>query len=213
MTTYNPSVKTTIFPRINFYKNFTGRAVRRDFNGRIYGKFGKVSIDSDRYPPLEGAECIYEGITELDTLDWDLGDDVTVAPTKVVDLRLSCGSYRVFDLLINSIDSGRYPPVEGAQCMYEASPDLNLQDWDLGADVTVTPANVVDLRLTCGGDRVFDLLTSPIDRLADYPAASGATALADEYFPVDLGPAVTAAPSGNLDLRLTGGDIDLNPLN
>lgn len=39
MTTHNPSVETTIFPRINYIKTFAPRAVRRDYNGRIYGDF------------------------------------------------------------------------------------------------------------------------------------------------------------------------------
>ena len=93
MTSFNPSVKTTIFPRVNFYRNFTGRAIRRDLNGRIYGTYGLVSIDSDRYPLLEGSTCLHD-----ETLPLDLGPAVTTTPTSVIDLRNDCGTPTTIDL-------------------------------------------------------------------------------------------------------------------
>ena len=93
MTTYNPSVDTTIFPRINYLKNFTGRAVRRDLNGRIYGLYGEASIDSDRYPAVEGSTCLNQ-----ETFPLDLGPLVTTIPTGLIDLRNDCGSATTIDL-------------------------------------------------------------------------------------------------------------------
>ena len=88
MTTYRPTGSTTIFPRVNYFKNFTGRAIRRDMNGRIYGLYGVVSIDSDRYPSVEGSTCL-----SAETFPLDLGPLVTTTPTGVIDLRnLDCGS-------------------------------------------------------------------------------------------------------------------------
>ena len=93
MTTFNPSVDTTIFPRINLYKNFTGRAIRRDLNGRIYGPFGHVPIDFiGRYPFVEGSTCLQD-----ETFPLDLGP-VTTIPTGVIDLRNDCGSPTSIDL-------------------------------------------------------------------------------------------------------------------
>ena len=88
MTAVTPNVDTTIFPRINFLKNFNARALRRDFNGRIFLPWGRVSIDyAERYP-------VYEGSTELsaETLPVDLGPSVTTLPTSVIDLRSGSAS-------------------------------------------------------------------------------------------------------------------------
>ena len=94
MTNYNPSVSTTIFPRVNYLKNFTGRAVRRDLNGRIYGRFGEVSIDETaRYPAVEGSTCL-----EDETFPLDLGPLVTTTPTGLIDLRNPCEHTTTIDL-------------------------------------------------------------------------------------------------------------------
>jgi len=88
MTTYRPTGSTTIFPRVNVFKTFTGRAVRRDLNGRIFGQFGDNSIDSDRYPAVEGSTCL-----AAESFPLDLGPLVTTNPTGVIDLRNDdCGS-------------------------------------------------------------------------------------------------------------------------
>lgn len=94
MTNYNPSVDTTIFPRVNYLKNFTGRATRRDLNGRIYGQFGDGSIDEfRRYPAVEGSTCLSQ-----ETFPLDLGPLVTTTPTGLIDLRNDCGSATTIDL-------------------------------------------------------------------------------------------------------------------
>ena len=94
MTTYNPEVDLTIFPRINFLKTFGPRAIRRDLNGRIYGEYGRVSIDEPgRYPPAEGSTC-FSSVT----LPHDLGPAVTTTPTALFDLRDDCGSPTTIDL-------------------------------------------------------------------------------------------------------------------
>ena len=78
-----PSVDTTIFPRVNFFKNFNGRAIRRDLNGRIHGQFGEVPIDAPSKLPAA------EGSLELSSFSFplDLGPDVATQPTSVLDLR------------------------------------------------------------------------------------------------------------------------------
>ena len=94
MTTYNPSVDITIFPRVNYLKNFDGRAIRRGLNGRIYGEYGRVSIDTtDRYPIADGA---LEASTA--TFPWDLGPAVTTTPTELYDLREDGGTPSIIDL-------------------------------------------------------------------------------------------------------------------
>ena len=94
MTTYRPTGSTTIFPRVNAFKNFTGRAIRRDLNGRIFGRYGVVGVDEpDRYPAVEGSTCL-----SAETFPLDLGPLVTTTPTGVIDLRnADCGS-ATFDL-------------------------------------------------------------------------------------------------------------------
>ena len=91
---FTPSVDLTIFPRINYLKNFTGRAIRRDLNGRIYGQYGHVQIDDHgRYPEVEGSTCLNQ-----ETLPLDLGPLVTTTPTGVIDLRNDCGTPTIIDL-------------------------------------------------------------------------------------------------------------------
>ena len=95
MTTYNPEVDLTIFPRINFYKTFGTRAPRRELNGRIFG-WPEVPGDIDdtgRFPPAEGSTC-FSSVT----LPHDLGPDVTTTPTALYDLRDDCGSPTTIDL-------------------------------------------------------------------------------------------------------------------
>ena len=81
MTSYKPRVDTTIFPRVNHLKAFGPRADQRDFNGRIYGKWGKISIDSRYFPPADGAE-----IFDVE-FPHDLGPSVLTATTTIYDLR------------------------------------------------------------------------------------------------------------------------------
>ena len=49
MTSFNPSVDTTIFPRINFLKTFSSRFAQRSANGRIFlsggGLFSDAALD------------------------------------------------------------------------------------------------------------------------------------------------------------------------
>lgn len=93
MTTFTPSVDTTIFPRVNYLKNFDHRAVRRALNGRIYGVYGHVSIDSERYSPAN-ASSEFSAVT----FPHDLGPAVTTIPTALYDLREDGGSPTIIDL-------------------------------------------------------------------------------------------------------------------
>ena len=99
MTEVTPYVDLTIFPRINYLKNFDARAVRRDLNGRIYGIYGIVSIDSERYPEIDGSTCL-NGETSF---TFDLGPNVTTTPTSIIDLRNDCGIATIIDLDVNDI--------------------------------------------------------------------------------------------------------------
>jgi len=90
--TFTPSVDLTIFPRINYLKAFGPRAVRRDLNGRIFGEYGHLSIDSERYPPADGSTCLRV------TFPHDLGPAVTTHTTTLYDLREDCGSPDLIDL-------------------------------------------------------------------------------------------------------------------
>ena len=95
MTEVTPYVDLTIFPRINYLKNFDARALRRDLNGRIYGLYGQVQIDNeDRYPEFDGSTCL-NGETSF---TFDLGPAVTTTPTGVIDLRNDCGIATIIDL-------------------------------------------------------------------------------------------------------------------
>ena len=116
MTEVTPSVDLTFFPRINYLKTFDTRAVRRDLNGRIYGLWGLSSIDSDRYPEVEGSTCLNQETFPLDLLD---GDTIQTVPTAVIDLRNDCGTPTVRDLKIG--------PVAGSICFRVSYPkDLSL---------------------------------------------------------------------------------------
>ena len=94
---YDPSVDNTIFPRINFLKQFNQRGLRRDYNGRIFLEFGFGDINNpERYPPEPGAECSDFLLPfPKDLLD---GDSITDTPSNVVDLRKSCDSVITLDL-------------------------------------------------------------------------------------------------------------------
>ena len=92
MTSFNPSVDTTIFPRVNYLQNFTGRAARRDLNGRIFLPFGSVSIDTQRYPAVNGSSEFSV------TFPHDLGPAVTTIPTALYDLREDGLSPKIIDL-------------------------------------------------------------------------------------------------------------------
>ena len=98
MTSFTPSVDTTIFPRTNLLKTFKARALQRSLNGRIYGEFsaadGGVSIDTlSRYPFAVGATCLSQ-----ETFPVDLGPSVTTATSGLIDLRNDCGSATTIDL-------------------------------------------------------------------------------------------------------------------
>lgn len=158
MTSYNPSVSTTIFPRVNFYKNFTGRAIRRDLNGRIFGRFGDTPIDDpNEYPAVEGSL----EFAELLPFPVDLGPDVATQPTQVIDLRnpeVIVGPSGVefsntYDLnpLFPAIDEEFwYPPVAGAVAFSTALPF----PVDLGPDVATSTSDKLDLR---SDDASYDL--------------------------------------------------------
>ena len=186
MTTYNPSVSTTIFPRINFYKNFTGRAVRRDLNGRIYGKYGDVSIDEpSRYPEVDGSVCL-NGIS----FPLDLGPDVTTPPTRVIDLRNDCGTP-------TKIDLGRI--FQGTSIQDETFP------LDLGPSVNDAITGIIQLDNDKGSPATIDL-----------GIFYSGTSIQDETFPLDLGPDVTVTPTSVIQLTNDKGSpatINLNPLN
>ena len=198
MTQYTPSVDLAFFPRVNQFKTFTPRAYQRSDNGRIFGRYGVRDIDNEQvYPPADGADCL-ELIPQVPI---DLGPDVTVTPTALIDLRLCNG---VTDLQFTDIDN--YPPASGADCLgdYDLLPLVPL---DLGPDVTTTPTGLIDLRVC---DNTFDLQFSDID---DYPVPFGTTTLSSESLPIDLGPNATTTPSGTFDLRVGSATIELNPLN
>jgi len=91
MTNVTPSVDLTIFPRINYFKTFDTRAIRRDFNGRIFGPYGLAPIDF--YPEVEGSTCLNE-----ETFPLDLGPAVATTPTGVIDLRNDCGTPTTINL-------------------------------------------------------------------------------------------------------------------
>ena len=147
MTTYRPSGSTTIFPRVNFYKNFTGRAIERHLNGRIFLDFGGVteSIDSSRHPPVDGSLCLSEEL-----LPDDLGPLVTTTPTRVFDLRNDCGTPTVEDLQVLGVDS--LSPVGGSTHLGTRSFPL-----DVGPSVTTTTSSIIDLRNDGGSPTTFNL--------------------------------------------------------
>jgi len=90
---FTPSVDLTIFPRINYLKQFLQRADLRARNGRIY-KWTYVPFidDPEYYPPADGSTCIDSIFPK------DLGPDVATTPTNLFDLRDDCGSPSTYDL-------------------------------------------------------------------------------------------------------------------
>ncbi len=93
--TFTPSVDLTIFPRINYLKQFVQRADLRARNGRIYKwEYASFLDDLEFYPPADGSTCL----SSAATFPKDLGPDVATAPTNLFDLREDCGSASVIDL-------------------------------------------------------------------------------------------------------------------
>ena len=210
MTSFNPSVSTTIFPRVNFYKNFTGRAVRRSVNGRIFGEYGDLPIDEPtKYPAVNGS-------LEFDEIHpfrlHDLGPDVSETPTRVIDLRnpevdyLSSNTdpfvhkYNLGPLVPDIDDTYWYPEASGAVDYSSLLP----YPIDLGSDVTVAPSSKVDLRL---GDNKYNF--NPLEDPA--PPADGSIAFINALpFPVELGPDVATATTDKFDLTLGDSTYNLN---
>ena len=90
---FTPSVDLTIFPRVNYLKQFLQRADLRARNGRIYGwEYTPFLDDPEYYPPADGSTCIDSIFPK------DLGPDVATTPTALYDLRDDCGSPSVYDL-------------------------------------------------------------------------------------------------------------------
>lgn len=209
MTPVTPSVDTTIFPRINLYKNFTARAVRRDVNGRIFGQYGDLPIDDpSRYPAVQGS-LEFDEIHPFDL--HDLGSDVSTTPTRVLDLRnpetdyLSnpdpfVHRYNLGPLHPNVDDTYWYPAANGAVEYATLLP----YPIDLGSDVTVAPSGTVDLRLS---NSTYSL--NPLEDLA--PPADGSIAFSNALpFPVELGPDVATATTDIFDLTLGTSTYNLN---
>ena len=148
MTAVTPSVDTTIFPRINFLKNFDARAIERHLNGRIFLDYGGITESIDvlrRHPPVDGALCLSEEL-----LPDDLGPLVTTTPTRVFDLRNDCGTPTVEDLQVLGVDS--LSPVGGSTHLGTRSFPL-----DLGPSVTTTTSSIIDLRNDGGSPTTFNL--------------------------------------------------------
>ena len=209
MTIVTPSVDTTIFPRINLYKNFKARAVRRDVNGRIFGQFGDLPIDEpNRYPAVDGSL----EFDELLPFSIDLGPDVSDQPYRVIDLRNPEVDYlsnpnqivTTYDLnpLDPSIDNTQFYPVVNSG---QEFPDLLPFPIDLGPDVATSITTVVDLRI---GNDAFDF--NPLEGLA--PPADGSVRLLEALpFPIDLGD-TTSAIVNIYDLTLGNSTYNLDPL-
>ena len=209
MTSFTPSVDTTIFPRINFYKNFNSRAVRRSVNGRIFGDFGDLPIDDpSKYPAVNGSL----EFAELLPFPIDLGPNVATTPTQVIDLRNPEIDYlsnpdpfvNRYDLnpLQPDIDNTQYYPVKSG-----ADDVLDLLPFpiDLGPSVSTSISDITDLRL---GDTRLDL--NPLEDLD--PPADGSVAFINALpFPIDLGD-TSSAIVNIFDVSLgSGSKYDLNP--
>ena len=216
MTSFTPSVNTTIFPRVNFYKSFTNRAIRRDLNGRIFGEYGDVPIDaSGRYPAVEGSL----EFAELLPFPVDLGPDVATTPTRVIDLRNPEQVFGPRGVQLDTVydlnplhprleNTFYYPPASGSVGFIDATPF----PVDLGPDVATTPTRLIDLR-TGDGDFDFNPLIPSINDSAWYPPVAGSAEFSTTLpFPVDLGPDVATTPSGFIDLRNGDSTYDFNPL-
>ena len=77
----NNKVDTTIFPKVNFIRDFEDRAVQRDRNGRIYGPYSEDL-------PEGGVTCFRVSFPH----------DLAVGTLSVYDLREDCGNPTIIDL-------------------------------------------------------------------------------------------------------------------
>ena len=80
MSSFTPSVSTTIFPKHNLIRNFTGRAIARDGKGRIFGVYG-AGIGP-------GATCFRVTFPH----------DLAVGTGAIYDLLEDCGTPTIIDL-------------------------------------------------------------------------------------------------------------------
>ena len=210
MTSFTPSVDLTIFPRVNVYKTFTTRAIRRSVNGRIFGEYADLPIDEpSKYPAVEGSL----EFAEIRPFDFhDLGPDVSTLPTRVIDLRNPEVDYLASNAspFVHRYDLGPlnppindlywYPAVSGADDFNELLPF----PVDLGSDVTVAPSSTVDLRL---GNSIYNF--NPLE--AEDPPADGSIAFSNALpFPVELGPDVATAITFKYDLAIGSSTYNLN---
>lgn len=76
-----PSVNTTIFPKVNLIDPHDERAIQRDQNGRIFGKYG------DPAPEVEGT-CFRVSFPH----------DLQIGTGAVYDLLEDCGTPTIIDL-------------------------------------------------------------------------------------------------------------------
>lgn len=210
MTVVTPNVDTTIFPRVNLYKNFDSRVIRRGVNGRIYLFNGDFPIDTpNQYPAVDGS-LEFEDLLPFPI---DLGPDVSTQPTQVTDLRNPEKDYlsdpnpfvNVYDLnplQPNINNESYYPPESGSTTFSNALP----YPVELGPDVTVTTTTKFDLR---NGDSVYNF--NPLEDLD--PPADGSVPFNNALpYPIDLGD-TSSAIVDIFDLSLgSGSQFDLNPL-
>jgi|TARA_Y100000289_G_scaffold19602_2_gene18938 hypothetical protein len=210
MTVVTPNVDTTIFPRVNFFKNFDSRVIRRGVNGRIYLFNGDFPIDTpNQYPAVNGS-LEFEDLLPFPI---DLGPDVSTQPTQVNDLRNPELDYlsdpnpfvNVYDLnpIHPNIDQEFYYPPESGSTNFSTALPFPVE---LGPDVTVTTTNKFDLR---NGDSVYDF--NPLEDLDD-PNQQGIAFSNALPFPVDLGADVSTSTTNIYELLLGNSTYDLNPL-
>ncbi len=122
---FTPSVDLTIFPRINYLKNFLQRANLRAQNGRIYNWAYVPFIDDTRYfKPADGSDCL----STLEPFPIDLGSDVTAVPTGLYDLREDCGSPTTYNLNPLSGTGGGGGPFGDAALDLRLATSLSLTD-------------------------------------------------------------------------------------
>lgn len=81
MSSFTPSVSTTIFPKHNLIRNFTDRAVARDNKGRIFGTYGSSG-------PPGSATCFRVTFPH----------DLAVGTNAHYDLEEDCGTPTIIDL-------------------------------------------------------------------------------------------------------------------
>jgi hypothetical protein len=163
---FTPSVDLTIFPRINYLKQFVQRADLRARNGRIFN-WAYVSLidDVEYYPPADGSTCIDSLFPK------DLGPNVATTPTNLFDLRDDCGSPSTYDL-----QTGDNTIAPGASIIHQ------IGDKTLTAGQRTT--------LTCAAAGEFEIIYTWQFRKADDSGYTALTAsnIANEYpgalFPV-----------------------------